>query len=162
MLQVLNLKPMKLKKDATYTRAPLQKQPPKAEKQPEKEEMSLKTLSFDIKDMKQRYIFPFNENFKRKLNYRLKDGQSTLEPEQEDSTVIYEAKVFQFPFTQVKLSIKVLKELQSPISTKLSDIAIFLDKYYQEFPTSIFPITTQPVASKKQIFSSFMEKAEQP
>ena len=37
MLQVLNLKPMKLKKDATYTRAPLQKQAPKKEKEPEKE-----------------------------------------------------------------------------------------------------------------------------
>ena len=124
--------------------------------------MNLKTLSFDIKDMKQRYIFPFNQNFKRKLNYKLKDGQSTLQPQQEDSTVIYEAKVFQFPFTQIKLSIKVLKELQTPINTKLSDIVIFLDKYYQQFPTSIFPITTQPATSKKQILSSFMEKPEQP
>ena len=76
--------------------------------------------------MKERYIFPFNENFRRKLNYKLKDTINILENEREETKIIYEAKIFQFPFTQIKLSIKVLKELQTPINTKLSDIHTFL------------------------------------
>lgn len=95
------------------------------------------------------------------MNYRMRDGQSVLEPDREDSKIIYEARVFNFPFTQVKLSIKVLKELQTPITTKLADISAFLDKYYQEFPSAIFPISSEKKTSSNHIFSSFLEKPEQ-
>ena len=81
--------------------------------------------------MKERYIFPFNLNFKRKMNYKMKDNSNILDIDKEDSKIIYEARIFNFPFTQVKLSIKILKELQTPINTKLSDISLFLEKYYQ-------------------------------
>lgn len=83
-------------------------------------------MSFDIKDMKDKYIFPFNLNFKRKMNYKMKDSNNLLDIDKEDSKIIYEARIFNFPFTQVKLSIKILKELQTPINTKLSDITVFL------------------------------------
>jgi hypothetical protein len=56
----------------------------------------------------------------------MKDSSNFLDAEKEDSKIIYEAKIFNFPFTQVKLSIKVLKELQTPINTKLSEITAFL------------------------------------
>lgn len=39
----------------------------------------------------------------------MKDSTAILDFEKEDSKIIYEAKIFHFPFTQVKLSIKVLK-----------------------------------------------------
>ena len=81
--------------------------------------------------MKERYIFPFNENFKRKINYKMRDSSNILDIDREDTKVIYEARIFNFPFTQVKLSIKTLKELQTPINTKLIDITAFLEKYYQ-------------------------------
>ena len=45
----------------------------------EKEEVSLDVLSFDINDIKERYIFPFNLNFKRKMNYKMKDGNNLLD-----------------------------------------------------------------------------------
>jgi len=107
--------------------------------------------------MKERYIFPFNMNFKRKMNYKMKDNSNILDLEKEDTKIIYEARVFNFPFTQVKLSIKILKELQVPINTKLSDIMVFLEKYYQEFPFSIFPIAPPNTNKKKQqTFSSML------
>jgi hypothetical protein len=112
--------------------------------------------------MKERYIFPFNENFKRKINYKMRDSSNILDIDREDTKVIYEARIFNFPFTQVKLSIKTLKELQTPINTKLIDITAFLEKYYQEFPTAIFPITTEKKKnSNTHIFSSFLEKSDQ-
>ena len=40
----------------------------------------LKFLSFDIEDMKLRYIFPFNDNFKRKSNYKLTDNSNLIQP----------------------------------------------------------------------------------
>ena len=83
-------------------------------------------MSFDIKDMKDKYIFPFNLNFKRKMNYKMKDSNNLIDTDKEDSKIIYEARIFNFPFTQVRLSIKILKELQTPINTKLSDITLFL------------------------------------
>lgn len=78
MLQVLNLKPMKLKKEINYHRtAP----PPEQEKKEksEKEEVNLEILNFDLANIKSRYIFPFNENFRRKLNYKLKDTPGLTE-----------------------------------------------------------------------------------
>jgi hypothetical protein len=110
--------------------------------------------------MKERYIFPFNVNFKRKMNYKMKDNNNILDIEKEDSKIIYEARIFNFPFTQVKLSIKILKELQTPINTKLSDILAFLEKYYQEFPFTIFPIAKEQKNTEKKPFSSFLEKRE--
>lgn len=74
------------------------------------------------------------------MNFKMKDNNNILDIDKEDSKIIYEARIFNFPFTQVKLSIKILKELQTPINTKLSDITVFLEKYYQEFPLGIFPI----------------------
>jgi len=56
----------------------------------------------------------------------MKDSTNILDVDREESKIIYEAKIFNFPFTQIKLSIKILKELQTPISTKLSDIVTFL------------------------------------
>lgn len=29
--------------------------------------------------MKDRYIFPFNENFKRKINYKMKDSSNAID-----------------------------------------------------------------------------------
>lgn len=84
-----------------------------------------------------------------------------LDDQTEDSKVIYEARIFNFPFTQVKLSIKVLKELQTPINTKLAEITAFLEKYYQEFPSTIFPITAEKKSANTHAFSSFLEKTEQ-
>lgn len=68
--------------------------------------------------MKNRYIFPFNETFSRKSNYKLKDVANIMEKEKEDNKLIFEAGVFHFPFTQIKLSLKILKELQNPINSK--------------------------------------------
>jgi hypothetical protein len=56
----------------------------------------------------------------------MKDSTNILDIDRDESKIIYEAKIFNFPFTQIKLSIKTLKELQTPISTKLSDISAFL------------------------------------
>lgn len=56
----------------------------------------------------------------------MKDSNNILDIDKEDSKIIYEARIFSFPFAQVKLSIKILKELQTPITTKLSDITLFL------------------------------------
>jgi len=39
----------------------------------------------------------------------MKDSSNLLDLDKEDSKIIYEARVFHFPFTQVKLSIKALK-----------------------------------------------------
>jgi hypothetical protein len=73
MLQVLNLKPMKLKKEINYHRTAPPPEQDKKEKT-EKEEVNLEILNFDLANIKSRYIFPFNENFRRKLNYKLKDA----------------------------------------------------------------------------------------
>jgi hypothetical protein len=58
----------------------------------------------------------------------------------EDPRIVYEWNVFHFPFTQVKLSLNTLKELQNPIDAKMNHISTFLDSFYQEFPTHVFPI----------------------
>lgn len=99
-------------------------------------------MSFNIEDIKSRYIFPFNDNFKRKSNYRLEDSSNLIEPE--DPRIVYESNVFHFPFTQVKLSLNTLKELQNPIDAKMANISSFLDSFYQEFPTHIFPLAPEP------------------
>jgi hypothetical protein len=33
--------------------------------------------------MKEKYIFPFNQNFKRKLNYKMKDSTNILDIDRE-------------------------------------------------------------------------------
>ena len=92
------------------------------------------------------------------MNYKMKDSNNILDVDKEDSKIIYEARIFNFPFTQVKLSIKILKELQTPINTKLTDITGFLEKYYQEFPFNIFPIAQEKKNTDKKPFSSFLDK----
>lgn len=87
----------------------------------------LKFLSFDIEDIKLRYIFPFNDNFKRKSNFKLEDTSNIIHAE--DPKIVYEWNVFHFPFTQAKLSLMILKELQTPIDAKMSDIQNFLNKF---------------------------------
>ena len=79
MLQVLNLKPMKLKKEVQSNPILVGQEVMRRQKVAEKEEVSLDVLSFDINDMKERYIFPFNLNFKRKMNYKMKDGNNLLD-----------------------------------------------------------------------------------
>ena len=88
----------------------------------------------------------------------MKDSNNILDIDAEDSKIIYQARIFHFPFTQVKLSIKVLKELQTPIHTRLADIIAFLEKYYQEFPFSIFPLSIDPQSSNQQnTLNSFLK-----
>jgi len=94
------------------------------------------------------------------MNYKMKDNSNILDLDREESKIIYEAKIFNFPFTQVKLSIKVLKELQTPINTKLSEITAFLEKYYQEFPSNIFPIATEKKKTSDKLFSTLLEKEQ--
>lgn len=89
----------------------------------------MKFISFYIEDIKSRYVFPFNDNFKRKNNYKIEDGSNLIQSE--DPKIVYEWNVFHFPFTRVKLSLATLKELQNPIDAKMTDIASFLDSFYQ-------------------------------
>ena len=49
----------------------------------------LVNLSFESKSIKSRYIFPFNENFSRKNNYKLKDIANILDAEKEDNKLIF-------------------------------------------------------------------------
>lgn len=65
-------------------------------------------MSFEIEDIKSRYVFPFNDNFRRKANYKLEDGSSVVQVV-EDAKIVYEWNVFRFPFTKVKLSLATLK-----------------------------------------------------
>lgn len=44
----------------------------------------------------------------------------------------------------MKLSLNTLKELQNPIDAKMTNISSFLDSFYQEFPTHIFPLAPDP------------------
>ena len=60
MLQVLNLKPMKLKKEINYHKTAPPADNDKRDKPAEKEEVDLEVLDFDIRSIKERYIFPFN------------------------------------------------------------------------------------------------------
>lgn len=60
MLQVLNLKPMKLKKEINYHKTAPPAELDKKEKMAEKEEVNLEILNFDIRSIKDKYIFPFN------------------------------------------------------------------------------------------------------
>ena len=76
---MLNLKPMKLKKEVQSNPILVGQEVMRRQKVAEKEEVSLDVLSFDINDMKERYIFPFNLNFKRKMNYKMKDGNNLLD-----------------------------------------------------------------------------------
>ena len=81
-----------------------------------------------------------------------------LETESEEPKALFEAKIFKFPFTQVKLNIKTLKELQNPITTKLIDIEVFLTEFQQEFPHEIFPIKKE---IKKEDYQKEFESANQ-
>ena len=98
----------------------------KVSEEEENQSTGLAHLDFSLKNIKQRYIFPFNENFARKNRYKMKDNTNLLDLDRDDSKLIFEAAIFRFPFTQIKLNLNTLKELQSPIQTKLSDIMLFL------------------------------------
>lgn len=57
----------------------------------------------------------------------MKDITNLIDEDKEQSKLIFESSIFKFPFTQVKLTLNTLKELQAPISTKLSDVSNFLE-----------------------------------
>ena len=56
----------------------------------------------------------------------MKDISNIVDIEKEDNKLIFEAPIFRFPFTQIKLSLKILKELQNPINAKFGDISEYL------------------------------------
>lgn len=56
----------------------------------------------------------------------MKDSSNLIDTDRKDSKIIFEARVFCFPFTEVKLSLNTLKELQTPIGARLADIILFL------------------------------------
>ena len=72
-------------------------------------------FDFDIERMKNKYLFPFNETFARKNNFMMRD-RSEYSQEEEGERLIFESKIFSFPFSEIKVSVTALKELQTPIN----------------------------------------------
>jgi|JI9StandDraft_2_1071091.scaffolds.fasta_scaffold183066_2 hypothetical protein len=87
-------------------------------------------FDFNLETMKTKYIFPFNQTFLRKKNNQLKESSDlTIAPSSSSANnrVIFESKIFCFPFTHVKVPVYALKELQTPITKSMADVMAVLE-----------------------------------
>lgn len=101
------------------------------------------SFDFNLETMKSKYIFPFNQTFTRKKNNQLKESSDLTDGiniSNGNSRMIFESKVFCFPFTHVKVPVTALKELQTPITKSTTDVANVLEEFCLGFPREIFPL----------------------
>jgi hypothetical protein len=85
------------------------------------------TFNFELEAMKTKYIFPFNQTFLRKKNNAIKENNDFVTAiDMGNKKVIFESKIFGFPFTQIKVPVQALKELQTPIKSSMAEINLVL------------------------------------
>ncbi|CAM6005750.1 unnamed protein product [Sphagnum balticum] len=97
--------------------------------------------------MKTKYIFPFNQTFSRKKNNQLKESNDLVGGSSStsiNSRIIFQSKIFCFPFTHVKVPVYALKELQTPITKSMANVQAALEEFCLGFPREIFPLRSKP------------------
>lgn len=99
--------------------------------------------------MKSKYIFPFNQTFLRKKNNQLKESELGGTNTASNNRLIYESKIFCFPFTHVKVPVYALKELQTPITKSMTEVLAVLEEFCSEFPRGLFPLKKKPPSPPK-------------
>lgn len=92
-------------------------------------------FNFDLEVMKSKYIFPFNQTFQRKKNNAIKENNDFVTAiDMGNNKLIFESKIFGFPFTQIKVPVQALKELQTPIKASMAEISNILESFCTQFP----------------------------